>query len=113
MFWGLTSCSTIEYRSRGTIPVFISPRPKHHVKVEASGTLKFYLCGLIPQKQVVNVDKDLSDTGIMSATQLELYEFIRPEDLFWSLLTFGVYTPKSYRLSAYGIKNREFYNSRL
>lgn len=100
----LSSCTIMEYRSKNAIPIYLSPQKAHLTRVQLKGQKEFYLWGLYPQKHIINVDIELSDSGVTSAAKLRIKEFMLPISFLWSIISFGFYIPKNYEIEVYGIK---------
>lgn len=96
-------CTTVNYQSNNTIPVYISGKKDFVKKVTVHGTLDYYLWGMIPDSHTVKIDKELLTNGLKSASQIVVEEYQSMKNFLISILMFGVYMPMNYKISARGI----------
>jgi hypothetical protein len=100
---GTTACTTVHFRSKGQIPVYIGPTDAHVVRRHVIGQIEFYMWGLIPRSHFVLVDELIMDEGFVSAANVASYEYQTFWDLFFSVASLGIYIPKHYRLDFFGL----------
>ncbi len=105
LIFTLSACTSITFQSRGLIPVFITPKDQHNTFVKTSGQKEFYLWGLIGPDTIVEVDRELIDQGLASAANISLYEYQTFGSFCKSLLSLGLYIPKPYKMTAFGLKS--------
>lgn len=98
----LFSCSHISYRSTSSIPIRLSSNLKEESLVEYQGRCHFFVWGSYPQVCKVEVDKIYRDLGLNSAYLTQIQEPVTLYDWFFSLISFGMYLPKTYILQAVG-----------
>ncbi len=100
----LSGCTSISFKGKGLIPVYLTPRADHQKLVEAHGHKEFYLWGLIGPDRDVFVDELLYDKGLISAAGLSVHEYQSTGSFMKALFSFGFYIPKEYKVSAKGIE---------
>jgi len=66
------------------------------------GEREFYLFGLIPKKHTVYVDEELSKRGLKKIKNLKTSTFMTNMQRFKSIISLGLFIPRSYRVSAFG-----------
>ena len=97
------ACTTVRYTSAGKIPVYAARSMKMEkdiAPVTIAGESQFYLWGMLPGERQVYVDKEFADRGYVSASYLEIEEYQSFKNLFFTVVSFGMYTPINYRLTA-------------
>ena len=70
-------------------------------KVEEDGFSihrELFLWGLIPKNHELDVSEFLKEKGIKEVKGFSVYRESKLEDVIWSILSLGVYTPQTYRL---------------
>lgn len=102
LFIVATGCAHIHYKSQGKIPVKVSRAPEHDQIFEASGSVGFYLFGFLPKDQTVPIDQLAQSQGFSEISKLVITETSEWDDLLWSFLSLGLYTPRSYKIWALG-----------
>lgn len=100
----LSSCTSINYRSKGLISTSFSPRPGHINRSVVEGTKEFYLWGMLPKEHTVYVDEELKNGGLISAANITIEEYQTLGDKFATWLSFGLYIPRHYKVKGFGIK---------
>ncbi|MBT3586258.1 MAG: hypothetical protein HN509_15230 [Halobacteriovoraceae bacterium] len=103
----LSGCTTIHYRTKGNIAAAIAPKNEHKHRVEIKGKKEFYLWGLLPANQVVYVDDEMANAGLISAANIRISEFQTRSDFIYGLISFGMYVPKSYKIVGFGVKSSD------
>jgi hypothetical protein len=97
----LTSCTTIHFRSKNTIPVSFEGNPKHQKEVSIVGHKNFYFWGFEPEEEVVYIDDEVREAGYEALSKLIIYEHKDPQDTLIQFLTFGFYVPRGYTITGY------------
>jgi hypothetical protein len=97
----LSSCTTIHFRSKNTIPVSFEGNPKHQKEVSIVGRRDFYFWGVEPEQQEVFIDEEVREAGYDGLSKLIIYEHKNPQDTLISFLTFGFYVPRGYTITGY------------
>ncbi len=97
----ITSCTTIHYRSKNSIPIVFEGNPKHQKEVSIVGHRDFYFWGIEPEKHEVFIDEEVRNAGHDSISKLIIYEQKNPQDTLISFLTFGFYIPRGYTITGY------------
>ncbi|MBK27084.1 MAG: hypothetical protein CME70_23975 [Halobacteriovorax sp.] len=98
------SCTSIRYRSTGVIATSFSPKPMHVHQTNVEGRKEFYLWGLVPNEHTVEIDKEMSRAGLISAANITIEEYQTLGDKFATWLSLGLYIPRSYKVRGFGIK---------
>lgn len=97
----LTSCTTIHFRSKNTIPVSFEGNPKHQKEVSIVGHRHFYFWGIEPEHHEVFVDEEVRQAGYDGLSKLVIYEQKNPQDILISFLTLGFYLPRGYTITGF------------
>lgn len=105
----LGGCSTLYFRSRDKISLYISKQSQHQELYSTQISRNFYLWGRYPTVHLINLDAELAALGLVEASGLEIRVADSWSDWGWKILTLGVYTPKTLQISAYGIKQKIHY----
>ena len=98
----LSGCTTLQFQSRGRIPIFVGPKDQHHKFIEVTGKKEFYLWGLLGPDFVVEIDTELENQGLFSAANVRVYEYRTFRSIIETWLSLGFYVPKHYGLTAFG-----------
>ena len=96
-----TSCTTIHFRSKNTIPVSFEGNPKHQKEVSIVGHRHFYFWGIEPEHHEVFVDEEVRQAGYDGLSKLVIYEQKNPQDILISFLTLGFYLPRGYTITGF------------
>lgn len=97
----LSSCTTIHFRSKNTIPVTFDGNPKHQKEVSIVGHRDFLFWGLEPEEHEVFIDEEVRKAGYDGISKLIVYEQKNPQDILISFLTFGLYLPRGYTITGF------------
>ncbi len=97
----VSSCTTIHFRSKNSIPVSFEGNPKHQKEVSIVGHRHFYFWGVEPEEHEVFIDEEVRQAGYDSISKLIIYEHKNPQDILISFLTFGLYLPRGYTITGY------------
>lgn len=103
-----SSCSSITFTSDGVIPVYVGRVKKHNRKRSFSGVKRFFLWGQIPGDQKVIMDKEFRKQGLFSVANLTIEEFQTTGQFFQTLLSLGVFSVKSFKVTGYGMEAKDF-----
>lgn len=90
------------------IPVYVGRMKKHSKKRVFSGVKRFFLWGHVPGDQKVYLDKRFREKGLLSVANLTIEEFQTTGQFFQTLLSFGVFSIKSYKVTGYGMEAKDF-----
>ncbi len=101
----LLGCSHIQFVTNDEIPLALGPERGHAVLAQKEGERAFYLWGFLPRSHIVDVDAELSSTGLTNGARVSVEEYQTVGSAFLTILTFGMYIPKKFRISAYGVKD--------
>lgn len=96
------SCAIIEFKHSGKLPYSTNPVVKSEKRRSVEGVKDFYLFGLLPEKHVVYTDKELSKRGLLVVKKLKTTSYITSWQFFKSMLSFGLYIPMTYKITASG-----------
>ena len=97
------SCTTIHYESRNKIPIYIGPRKGHNYFSQVKGEIQFFLWGLYPGDQTVYLDKVIQSRGVKSAANVRIREYQTISNIFYSLISLGMFYPVNYEITSYGV----------
>ena len=97
----LSSCTTIHYRSKGSVPISFEGNPTHQKEVSISGRKDFYFWGIRPDEQEVFLDDEVKRAGLDGLSKVIVYEHKNPQDTLISFLTLGLYIPKGYTITGF------------
>lgn len=78
----------------------ITKNPKHKAKVTVVGHKEFYLWGMIPKYHTVYLDHELKSRTRIEFSNISIEEYHSFSDLMATFFSFGIYSPKSYKISA-------------
>lgn len=82
--------------------VYLSSIPEYTRSYVHEGKAHFYLWGLYPPDgNFILVDEILLERGIRSSAKVEVRTFRTWSDMTYGLITFGMYFPLRYEISAY------------
>jgi hypothetical protein len=101
----LTSCTTIHFRSKNSIPVSFEGNPKHQKEISVVGHRYFYFWGIEPDHHEVFIDEEVRQAGYDGISKVIIYEQKNPQDILISFLTLGFYLPRGYTISGYSSGN--------
>ena len=96
------SCAHIHYKSEGRIPVTVARAPQHDSVFETQGSVGFYLFGNLPRHQTVAIDKMAQEAGFSEISKIVITETTEWDDVLWTFLSLGLYTPRTYKIWALG-----------
>lgn len=96
-----TSCTTIHFRSKNTVPVSFEGNPKEQKEISIIGRQNFYFWGLEPEHHVVYVDEEVRKAGYEGISKLIIYENKEPTDILISFLTAGLFMPRAYTITGF------------
>lgn len=97
----VSSCTTIHFRSKNSIPVSFEGNPDHRKEVSVVGHRAFYFWGLEPDEHEVYIDEEVRKAGHDSISKLIIYEQKNPQDMLISILTFGLYLPRGFTITGF------------
>lgn len=104
LFFTLTflslSCANTQIKSSDNVPLSFKKQENFDNEIDIQITKEFFLWGLIPRVHEIDIDKEILNKGVNSATELVVEHKNRTSDVVWSLLTFGVYYPQTFHLKA-------------
>ncbi len=97
----ISSCTTIHFRSKHSIPVTFEGNPKHQKEIWISGTRHFYFWGADPDHHNVFIDEEVRAAGYDGISKLVVYEPKNPQNNLISFLTLGLYLPRNYTITGF------------
>jgi len=105
----LVSCSSLHFKSNGTIVVAVGHNEKIENIFEVRSQRDFYLWGLYPTNYDILIDQELAQLGASYAVLLKIG---LDDKKYWTslgyqILTFGMYQPVYYSIIAKGEKTHE------
>jgi hypothetical protein len=95
-----SSCSSIQFKSSEIIPVTFDTNETETKDISVKVEKSFYLWGLIPNKEVIEVDKVFEEKGARQISSLSIKEVEKKEKGIWMFVTLGLYYPQTFELSA-------------
>ena len=99
--FSLVSCTTIHFRSKGSIPVSFEGNPSQTKLIEIAGDRNFSFWGIDPDHHTVFIDEVVREAGYDGISKVVLYEPKSPENNLISFLTLGLFLPRSYVVQGY------------
>jgi hypothetical protein len=96
----LISCSSIKFKSSHQISTSFDEREFQTKKVSVEVEKTFYMWGLVPGEQVIEIDKLFSKKGFDSVSSIEIKETKTKSKTLWMFLTLGMYYPQHYSITA-------------
>lgn len=101
----ISSCTTIHYRSKNSVPVSFEGNPKHQKEITITGHRHFYFWGIEPDEHEVLIDEEVRKAGYDGISKLIIYEHKNPQDILISFLTLGFYLPRGYTITGFASGN--------
>lgn len=105
LFFAVTGCTTIHFRSKNSVPVTFDGNPKQQKEVSIVGHRHFYFWGIEPDEQVVYIDEEVRKAGYDGLSKLIVYEQKNPQDILISFLTLGLYLPRGFTITGFASGN--------
>jgi hypothetical protein len=97
----MTSCTTIHFRSKNTVPVTFEGNPAHRKEVTITGQKNFYFWGISPEHETVYLDEEVRNAGYDGLSKLIIYEQKNAQQNLISFLTLGFYLPRGYTITGF------------
>ena len=101
------SCSSLKFTSEGKIPLYFKTNAKYQDRVIIQGFKDYFLWGLYPSEQTVYIDKEARKRRYQALSGITLEKYQRPWQVGMSILTLGLYTPISFKITAKGLRKDE------
>ena len=79
-------------------PVTFTARPGHSEVVEQTFEKQFYLWGLYPENQIIDVGELLDKRGFKSGSSLILTKEMTWGSLLWPVVSLGFIIPKTFKV---------------
>jgi hypothetical protein len=99
----LSACSgALTFHGKGLIPMYVGAKKDHDTPIEIEGEKEVYLWGNINPDNEVFIDEELYNQGMLSAANITVHQYQSKMNFIISLLSFGLYMPKNYRIRAFG-----------
>ena len=98
----------MHYISSDTFPTYVAKKSDHQKTVKVSGKKEFYLWGNFPSFHQIHIDEKLSETGAVSVSEIEIKEYVSLESFCYRLITFGLFTPVNYEITAKGLMPQNY-----
>lgn len=102
----ISSCTTIHFRSKNSVPVSFDGNPNHLKEVSIVGRRDFYFWGVEPEEHEVLIDEEVKQAGYDSISKMIIYEQKNPQDMLISFLTFGLYLPRGFTITGFTSGNQ-------
>ncbi len=100
----LLGCTTMHFRSSGHTKTLVGVKAGHDHRDQVQGERKFFLWGFIPQSHIVWVDQEVINMGLQSGSNISVRVYQTWGNFLLTVLTFGMYIPKNYEVTVYGLK---------
>ena len=97
----LSSCTTIYFRSKGSVPISYSGNPDEQQEVVIERKKDFYFWGTEPESHTVYIDEVVKEEGYSSLSKVIVYKRQDPQDTLIKFLTFGIYVPTGYTIMGF------------
>ncbi len=94
------SCSSIQFSSANRLSVDMNYSEENSTEISIEVARPFYLWGMYPPVQVINVDEEFEDKGFSNVSDLRIIETDIAQKALWMFFTFGMYYPQTYDLVA-------------
>lgn len=95
----ITSCSSINFTSSDIIPVSFKHDTSQTESISVDVEKSFYLWGLLPNKELIEVDKVFEEKGLDEISHVSIKEIKTFKKTLWALLSVGLYYPQTYQIS--------------
>lgn len=82
------------------MPTSLGLKDRHGTPVEIILSREFYLWGLLPTEQKVEIDRELAQLGILGAANISIKKYQTLAQSFWTISTFGLYHPVTIQIRA-------------
>ena len=104
----LVSCAKIKYTTREK-RVEIFEHGGRNVEFSVIGRKNFYLWGHFPKDATVYIDEIVhQSTGYFDPAEISIEDFQSFPQFLASFFSIGLYTPRSYRIKGYAIRQRQY-----
>lgn len=97
----ISSCTTIHFRSKNSIPVTFEGNPAQQKEISLSGKRDFFFWGLNPEHHEVFIDDEVRQAGYDGLSKVIIYEQKSAQEILISFLTFGIYLPRSFTITGF------------
>jgi len=98
-FINLLSCSSLSFISSQQTSISFDDENQKTKEVSVEVSKPFYMWGLVPNEQVVEVDKVLSEKGFENVSNISIKEIKTNDKALWMFFTMGMYYPQSFRIT--------------
>lgn len=98
-----SSCAQLEFHYDGPKEFHVSSIGGSEKIVEVDGMAPFYFWGLVPGTMKVNLDNEFFMLGANNPSMVKIESNTTALSLFYSIVTFGIYFPQSYKISVYSM----------
>lgn len=96
-----TSCSTIRFRSKGSIPLNFSSEAGATKEVAVKGSKEFFLGGFIPYHHDVFIDDEVYKAGHSNLSKVMIDDTNSLKNMAISFVTLGFYCPREYVIKGF------------
>ena len=94
----LIGCSSVSVINTSNHPVTFTARPGHPEVVEKTFEKQFYLWGLYPENQIIDIGELLDQRGYKSGSSLVLTKQMTIGSLLWPVVSLGFIIPKTFKV---------------
>lgn len=102
----LTSCSSVRFDSSFENPVTFNKLEKDKIKVSFEVDLDFYIWGLFPGVQAIDLSKEAGLRGYDGLSEITISEKNDTKNWTWPLFSLGLYYPRTFVIEGKASKFR-------
>lgn len=97
----VSSCSSVEFNTSGRELFFVGARSGSERIVDVKVTKDFFFWGLSPSpdKSHFDLQAETEGFGISNASYISIQQSFSVKNIFFTLLTLGVYSPVDYQVT--------------
>jgi len=99
-----SGCTTTHFKNSGTLPILTGVGPSFEGRSEVEIQKDFFLWGFLPETHTIWVDHVVAKMGFESGANIEIEEQSSWKNTIFSILSLGMFLPKSYKISVQGLK---------
>ena len=100
----VSACTSLHFRNSGQTEVPLGKKEGHSDEDSIEGERNYFLWGFVPRNHVVYVDREITDKGYYSGANVEVGEYQSYLNFFFSVISFGMWIPKNYRINFHGYR---------
>jgi len=105
-----SNCSSITFQSQEVGVVTTQVDLPKSEKVEIKGEVIFYAWGHYPTEHIINIDTEFKQRGFGVVADPWVEEYQTFFNYLFTVLSFGMYNPRNFRITAFAIKESTQYD---